>query len=62
MLLLCQFYLTLPELQDVTSGAESQPSSGTLEQGQCSTVQLLMSALLRQSTLHHCMNTSRTVL
>lgn len=43
MLLLCQFYLTLPELQDVASGAESQPSSGTMEPDQCSTVQLLCS-------------------
>ncbi len=37
MLLFCQFYLTLPELQDFASVKESQPISGTLEPDQCST-------------------------
>lgn len=45
MLSLCQFYLTLPELQDATSDAELQPSTGALAAGQCPSVQLLMSAL-----------------
>lgn len=47
MLLLCQFYLTLPELQDVTSGADSQPSSGTLEPGQSVTEQMQTAPLFR---------------
>lgn len=47
MLLLSQFYLTLPELQDVTSGADSQPSSGTLEPGQSVTEQMLTAPLFR---------------
>lgn len=47
MLLLCQFYLTLPELQDVTSGADSQPSSGTMEAGQRVREQLLTAPLFR---------------
>lgn len=61
MLLLCQFYLTLPELQDANGGAESQPSYGIMEPAQCCAIQLLMSTVtftflrgLSQSAVHLC--------